>query len=45
MDAASDWADAWPEINAEIAGVPLREAHDLLINRAESLLPFAVETP
>lgn len=45
MEAASDWADAWPEINADVSGLPLREAHAILVSRAESRLPFAAEMP
>ena len=45
MDAAKDWADAWPGISAEISALPLREAHTTLIARAECLLPFHVELP
>jgi len=43
MGAAVDWANAWPEISAQIASLPLPEAHAALVTRAEDLLPFSVE--
>ena len=45
MDAAKDWMTAWPEVSAEISGLPLGEAHAKLVARAEALLPFHVEMP
>ena len=43
MDAARDWAAAWPKVSSEISGLPLGEAHATLVARAEELLPFCVE--
>ena len=43
MKAADRWAAAWPGIAAEIEGVPLPEAHQVVCQRAEGLLPFRVE--
>ncbi len=30
----------WPEVNTEIAGMPLDEAHRLVVEKAEGILPF-----
>jgi hypothetical protein len=43
MKAAADWVNAWPEVSAEIASLPLKEAHAILVARAENLLPLGVE--
>lgn len=40
-EAAKGWAAAWPGIQHEIAGLPLAEAHSIVVSRAEGLLPFA----
>ena len=44
MDAAQAWLDAWPQVNAEVSHMPLREAHATLVASAEDRLPFQVET-
>ena len=36
--------DAWARIDAEIADMPLREAHATLVAHAEERLPFQVES-
>jgi len=41
--AAQAWADAWPSVSEAVFGVPLREAHELLVAHAETLLPCHVE--
>jgi len=43
MEAASDWANAWPALSAQIASLPLAEAHVTLVARAKELLPFNVD--
>lgn len=43
MDAAQTWLDAWPQIDDEIADMPLREAHATLVKHAEGQLPFLPE--
>jgi len=43
MDAAAPWAAAWPEVARETSGQPLNRAHEIVVSRAESLLPFRVE--
>lgn len=45
MEAAKDWAAAWPKVSAEISGLPLGEAHTTLVAHAETLLPLRVEVP
>jgi len=42
LDAAREWAAAWPEVVRATAGMPLPLAHPLVVERAERLLPFAV---
>jgi len=44
MDAAQAWLGAWPQIDTEIADMPLREAHATLVAYAEGRLPFRVES-
>jgi hypothetical protein len=39
--AAAAWAEAWPSVQRELAGLPLAEAHRLLVSRAEGVLPYA----
>jgi hypothetical protein len=39
--AAAAWASMWPRVSQEIAGRALIDAHQILIARAESALPFA----
>lgn len=43
MAAAGDWAARWRDIERETAGLPLLEAHGILVRRAEGVLPFQVE--
>lgn len=44
MQAAQPWADAWPETQAAMTGLPLEKAHDVMVSRAQSRLPFSLET-
>lgn len=37
--AASEWADEWPAIQRMIAGLPLLQAHSIVVQRATELLP------
>lgn len=39
LEAAQVWREAWPEVEREVAGVPLTEAHAIIAQRAEDLLP------
>jgi len=39
LRAARDWQAAWPAVERAIAGLPLREAHAVIVERAEDLLP------
>jgi TorA maturation chaperone TorD len=45
--AAAPWAAAWPKIEREMVGRPLREAHAIMVERAAGILPLRVpeETP
>jgi hypothetical protein len=42
MTAAEEWAAAWPDVEKRIAGLPLLEAHELIVERAEGALPFGI---
>jgi hypothetical protein len=44
MAAAEDWARLWPEVQRRIEGLPLPDAHRLIISRAEGVLPFEPAT-
>lgn len=37
--AADDWATLWPEVEGEIADLPLHEAHRVVTSRADGVLP------
>ena len=43
VGAARAWADVWPSVAAEVSKLPLQQAHRLVVERAEALLPFCVE--
>jgi hypothetical protein len=38
--AAEAWAAVWPRVQRELAGRPLLEAHEIMVARAEGVLPF-----
>jgi hypothetical protein len=40
--AAAGWAAMWPRLSPEIAGLPLLEAHRVVVARAEGVLPFTL---
>ena len=42
MEAAEPWAAVWPAVEREMAGMPLCEAHQVMVSRAEGTLPFRV---
>ncbi len=44
MNAAGPWADAWPETQAVMAGLPLGQAHEVMADHAQTYLPFSLET-
>ena len=39
--AASAWSARWPDVASAVDGLPLGEAHRLVVARAEGVLPFA----
>ncbi len=43
MKAAEKWLAIWPEVQKEVAECPLIEAHKIIVNRANGVLPFQVE--
>ncbi len=43
LAAAEAWADVWPRVDAEVAGLPLSQAHAAIAARAEGILPFRPE--
>jgi hypothetical protein len=42
-DAARPWREAWPGVQAEIEGLPLRAANAIVVERARGILPTRVE--
>ena len=42
-DAFARWADAWPAVARGIEGLPLAEAHTVVVSRATELLPTRLE--
>jgi len=43
LNAAEKWTASWPSIEKELSGIPLLEAHKMIIDRAEGVLPFGPE--
>jgi hypothetical protein len=43
-DAAREWESAWPTVAREIEGLPLEEAHRIVVARADGVLPFEPST-
>lgn len=41
QQAMQPWAEIWPEVSAEVTGLPLLEAHAIVVERAEGVLPWA----
>jgi hypothetical protein len=39
--AAQAWSETWKNVEREIAGIPLPEAHRVVANRAEGVLPYS----
>ena len=42
MEAARPWAAIWPVLSRQMDGLALPEAHRLMVQQAEGLLPFVV---
>lgn len=42
MRVASSWADAWPKIARAMEGLSLHDAHHVMVERAEKLLPLGI---
>jgi len=40
MTAASKWAESWKTVEQEISGLPLMDAHKIMVEKAKDLLPF-----
>lgn len=40
--AAAAWTQAWPRVSAQITGLPLADAHRIVVERAVGVLPFTV---
>jgi hypothetical protein len=40
QSAAEGWAETWPRVQQQIEGLPLLDAHRLIIASAEGVLPF-----
>ncbi|NIM12308.1 MAG: hypothetical protein GTO45_09360 [Candidatus Aminicenantes bacterium] len=41
LKAAEKWTALWPTVEKEISGMPLFDAHQQIISRAEEVLPFS----
>lgn len=41
--ASQDWAAKWPALDGRIAGLPLSEAHEAIVDAALGVLPFRIE--
>jgi hypothetical protein len=41
LDAATPWGERWTAVEREVARLPFREAHRIVVARAEGILPFA----
>ncbi len=44
LKAAEGWEAIWPEVQRKTDGLPLLEAHSILVSRAEAVLPFQPES-
>jgi hypothetical protein len=42
MEASKPWAKAWPDLARQMQRLALPEAHQLMVQQAQTLLPFAV---
>ena len=42
MEAAKPWAAVWPALSRQMQGLDLPEAHRLMVQQAETLLPLVV---
>jgi hypothetical protein len=40
LEAASGWTQLWPEVTRRAEGLPLAEAHEMIVSRALGVLPF-----
>jgi len=45
LQAAQPWQRLWPEVQREVADLPLPQAHAIVVRRAEGVLPLHVEEP
>jgi hypothetical protein len=42
LQAATAWTATWPKLSKEIEGMPLPEAHRIVVQRATGILPFEI---
>lgn len=40
MKASEEWAALWPELLKKVEGMPLLDAHTIIVSEAEGVLPF-----
>lgn len=45
MYASQKWLEAWPHIKQEIKGFSLLKAHEVIVEKAQEILPFYPEGP
>lgn len=43
LEATEEWSSIWPEVQREVAGLPLLEAHRRITDRAAGVLPVRIE--
>jgi hypothetical protein len=43
MQAAEPWSSRWPEVARRVADMELADAHHVIVEMAENILPFQVE--
>ena len=41
-DAAVKWSGVWKDVERQLSGMPLHEAHRVIVSRAEGILPFRI---
>ena len=40
IKSAEEWAELWPQVANEISNLPLKDAHSIVVSKAEKVLPF-----
>ena len=45
MEAARNWYAAWPQLSRQLDALPLLKAHEIIVEKARTLLPVEVSNP